>query len=98
MIGSENLSSNLPGQSSHLALVHVAESMEILVEESVEDVRVEIASILGQPCDLVEKAAVHHNKVGSHLMEGPDIVRQISEPKHQSDPPFSKARLDRSFD
>ncbi len=84
MIGSQDLAADPPGQPSDLSLVNIAKGVKILVQKGVEDVGVEVTSVLGQVCDLVQETSVHYDEVRTHLVERTDVVRQVCEPKHQS--------------
>jgi len=52
-----------------------------------------VSPVLCEMGDLVEKAPVHHDKVGAHLVERSDIVGEIREPEHQPCSASSKTRL-----
>ena len=98
VVRSQDPGAYLTGQSSHLSLVNITQSVQVLVEERVEDVSVESLAILCYVRNLVEETSVHHDEIRPHLMESPDVIRKIREAEHQAGPSLSEASLNRFLD
>lgn len=79
MIRSKNSGADLSCKASHISFVGVAEGVKIFMEECVEHIGVDVASVLRQTCYLVQEATVHHDEVRPHLMKRANVVWKVRE-------------------
>src|SRR5713101_7493734 len=95
MVLSENLAANSTSETTNLALIHITQRMQILVQQRIIHIGVELSPFLRQVRNLLEQDPVHHDEVRTHLMKRPNIFRKIRQAKQQACPPLSKTSLDR---
>ncbi len=98
MVSSENLAADLTGQPTYLALIHITQSVKVLMEQCVEHVGVQVPPVLCQMCYLVKEASVHNNEVGAQLVKRANIVGKVRQPQHQPCSASSQACLDGFLD
>src|SRR5262249_52058937 len=77
MVLPENLATYPSRKPANLSLIHVSQCMQILVQEGIVNIRLQMPSVSGQMCNLLQQYPVHHDEIRAHLVKRPNILWKV---------------------